>query len=50
LCNYQEGNKKYIYDSKSNTFRDTPNRGNRLLRPHKDVQRAIKQGQKYLGE
>ena len=28
--------KKYIYDSKSNTFRDAPNRVNRLLTPAKD--------------
>ena len=27
--------KKYIYDSKSNTFRDAPNRVNRLLREEK---------------
>ena len=33
---YQEGNKKYIYDSKSNTFRDAPNQVNRLLTPVKD--------------
>ena len=33
---YQEGNKKYIYDSKSNTFRDAPNQVNRLLTPAKD--------------
>ena len=36
LLHYQEGNKKYIYDSKSNTFRDAPNRVNRLLTPAKD--------------
>ena len=31
-------------------FRDALNRVNRLLLENKDVQRAIKQGQKYLGE
>ena len=46
---YQQGNKKYIYNSKEKAFTGAPNKVNDLLK-RKDVQNAIKKGEKYLGE
>ena len=46
---YQQGNKKYIYNSKEKKFIGAPNKVNDLLQ-RKDIQDAIKKGQKYLGE
>ena len=46
---YQEGNNKYIYDSKNKKFEGAPKRINELLKD-KDVQNAITKGEKYLNE
>lgn len=46
---YQEGNKKYLYDSKKGQFIGAPKRINKLLQEDKNVQNAIKKGEKYLG-
>ena len=46
---YQNGNDKYLYNPKENTFTDAPRSVNDLLK-NKDVRKAIDKGLKYLGD
>ena len=46
---YQNGNDKYLYNPKENTFTDAPRSVNDSLK-NKDVRKAIDKGLKYLGD
>ena len=45
---YQEGKKKYYYNAKTKEFEGAPKSINKRLQTDKDMQRAIKNGLKYL--